>query len=88
MPSFLLMIIINVFMIRPHQSTTTVGVAWSYLSVCLLVMVMSPAKMAELIMMLFGGVDLGEPKQPPIDSPDRQCEEAILRGKGAAHCKV
>jgi len=51
-------------------------------------MVMSPAKMAELIMMLFGGVDLGEPKQPPIDSPDRQCEEAILRGKGAAHCKV
>ena len=34
-------------------------------------------------------MDSGEPKEPLLDGgPDLSCERAILKGEGAAHCKV
>jgi len=52
---------------RPVLVDRVATVAWSVcLSVSRSVTVMSPAKMAELIKMLFWGVNLGGPKEPWI----------------------
>ena len=59
------------------------------LSVCRSVMIVSPAKSAEPIDMLFGIWTRVGPGNHVLDGdPDHSCERAILRGKGAAHCKV
>jgi len=58
------------------QSIVTDGVAWS-------VTIVSPVKNGLTDRDAVWVVDLGGPKEPHI-----RWEVAILRGKGAAHCKV
>jgi len=61
-------------------------VAWS---VCRSVTIMSPAETAEPIEMSFGlWIRMGALNCVLYGVPDPPCEGAILRGKGAAHCKL
>ena len=64
-------------------ANVTYGVAWSD---CRSVMIMGPAKMAELIEMLFGLWTWMCHRKHVLDGgPHPQCEGAILTGKEAAH---
>jgi len=64
----------------------TNGVAWS---VCRSVIVMSPAKTAEPIEMLFVLKTRVRPRNLVLNgSPDPLWKGAILIGEGATHCKV
>jgi len=59
------------------------------LYVDLSVTVVSPAKTAEPIEMLFGlWTWVGSRNHVLAGDPDPPCEKVILRGKGAADCKV
>jgi len=64
------------------QSTVTDRVEWS---VRRSVIIVSPEKTVEPIQMPFG---LRPGNQVLNWGPDPSWEEAILRGKGVAHCKV
>jgi len=89
-----------VVVVRPHRSTTYVDTVYCYrpnsvvcLSVCMSVCLshqMSPAKMAEPIEMPFGLMTWVGPGNHVLDGgPEIPLWElAILRGKGASHCKV
>jgi len=65
------------------QTIVTDGVAWSVsLSVCWSDMIVSPAKMAELIKMRFGLRTCVGPRNYVLDGdPDPPCKEAASRGK-------
>jgi len=64
----------------------TEHVAWS---VCRSVMLVSLAKMAELIELPFGlRSDVAQSREPCIRAQILPWEWAILRGAGVAHCKV
>jgi len=75
-------------------SVVTDRVAWSVglsvcLSVCLSVTLVSPAKTSEPIEMPFGLRTWVGPGNHILDGgPDPPWEGAVLRGKGASHCKV
>ena len=87
---------VEIVIIRPHRSTTYVDVAYCYRpisvvcrTVCQSVTLVSPAKMAAPIEMLFGLRTRVSPGNHVLDGgPDPPWEGAILRGKGASHCKV
>jgi len=72
------------------QPTVTDQVAWSVgRSVGPSVTLVSPATTAELIEMLFGlGTQVGPGNRVLDVGPDPPWEAAILRGRGASHCKV
>jgi len=60
-----------------------------YVSVCLSVTVLSPAKNGWTDREAVWVVDSDRPKDPSVRwGPDPPCEGAILRAKGTAHCKV
>jgi len=66
----------------------TRGVAW-FISVCLSVRIISPAKVAEPIEMPFGLWTRVGPRNHVLDGvPDAPWEGAILKAKGADHCEV
>jgi len=86
-----------VVVVRPHRSTTYVDTVYCYRpnsvvcrSVCLSVTSDDPAKMAEPIEMPFGLRIWVGPGNHVLDGgPEIPLWEwAILRGKGASHCKV
>jgi len=85
------------WLFRPHRSTTYVDAAYCYRpssvvcrSVCLSVCCTSePCKTAAPIDMLFGLRTVVGPRNSVlVGGPDLPREGAILRGKGASHCKV
>ena len=68
------------------QSIVTDRVAWS---VGLSVTLVSPAKTAELIEMLFGLRTQVGPRNHVLDGgPDPPMERGNLEGERASHCKV
>jgi len=89
-------LIINITIIRPHRSTTYIDAVYCYQlssvvcqSVGLSVTFVIPAKMAEPIEMPFGLRTRVSPGNHVLDGgSDAPWEGAILRGKGASHCKV
>jgi len=73
------------------RSIVTDGVVWSVgRSVCWSVTRVSLTKTAKPIDMPFGlWIRVGQRNQPSIRwGPDPPCERNILKGNGAAHCKV
>ena len=99
-----LVIIIIIIITRPHLNATYVHAAYCYrrssvvcpfvgLSVCRSVFrsltIASPAKTAEPIEMPFWLLNRVGPRNHVLDGGlDPPCEGAILKVKGAAHCKV
>jgi len=81
---------------RLQHSCTYVDAAFCHrrssmacLFVSLSVTIVSPAKTAEPIEMLFGVCTwVGSRKHLLDGGGDPPCQWAILRGKGAAHCKI
>ena len=75
--------VINVIIVRQHRSTMNADVACYQVvwSVCRSAMMVSPAKVAELIEMPFGlWIRVGLRNQTVVESPDPQWEGAILSG--------
>jgi len=78
--------------IRPHRITTYEDAAYCYQPsslVCRSVTLVSPAKTAALIEMLFGLRTRVGPRNHVLDGgPDPPMQRGNFEGEGASHCKL
>jgi len=77
--------------IRPHRSTVYVDAAYCYgwcSMVCLSVTILSPAKTAEPIEMLFGLWMWVGRRNHVLEGVQMPMQSGNFEGEGPAHCKV